>query len=557
MKRIFPFLIAIFLLSGCGGVRGTLQYPPVRWLDDADRRPIERSAGRRDYKYWDIVEKHFFHPLKRMADLSWPIEMADKQEALNVNNFDEVADSTWFTNRIGRHDLPPKIIARGPNQGNGPDPGGRWLILSAKTIGLTPGFLIRDRKGDRYLLKFDPPGFSELASGAEVISTRLFHAFGYNVPENSVVFFDRKILKLSPEATRKDKHGKKFPFTSEDLEKILEKVEKGTDGRTRALASRLLEGEPLGPFSLQGRRRDDVNDRIPHEHRRELRGYRVFSAFLNHQDSREANALDTFIKTHGEQGYVRHSLIDFGGTIGSGGVRPKGKEHLYDYRLNYGQTLGSLVSMGVFQPEWERTKDPGLPSVGLIESELFRPERWRPTYINPVFLRMTSRDGFWAAKIVMRLSDEALAAVVDEARYSDPRARDEMIRVLRERRDKIGRTWFSKINPLDEFDLRKEREGYRLSFADLAVRGGIGKKEETVYRYRVIDSRNGFELAPWQFVDSTHIGLTSDLVDRFQPGRLYFVQIQTKRREAPWSSEVDAVLSQNDGPLQLIGLNRR
>ena len=35
-----------------------------------------------------------------------------------------------------------------------------------------------------YFVKFDPPSNPEMASGAEVITTKFLYAFGYNVPEN-------------------------------------------------------------------------------------------------------------------------------------------------------------------------------------------------------------------------------------------------------------------------------------------------------------------------------------------------------------------------------------
>ncbi|NIW47138.1 MAG: hypothetical protein GWN30_21030, partial [Gammaproteobacteria bacterium] len=60
----------------------------------------------------------------------------------------------------------------------------------------------------------------------------------------------------------------------------------------------------------KGIRDDDLNDVIPHQHRRELRGLRVVAAWLNHFDTKANNTLDVYV----EDGYVRHYLIDFGST---------------------------------------------------------------------------------------------------------------------------------------------------------------------------------------------------------------------------------------------------
>ena len=35
---------------------------------------------------------------------------------MNVNSLDEVPDSTWFTNRIGRRDMSMAEIVRGPDR---------------------------------------------------------------------------------------------------------------------------------------------------------------------------------------------------------------------------------------------------------------------------------------------------------------------------------------------------------------------------------------------------------------------------------------------------------
>ena len=84
------------------------------------------------------------------------------------------------------------------------------------------------------------------------------------------------------------------------------------------IASRSLDGPPVGPFSYLGRRRDDPNDRIDHEHRRELRGMNVLAAWTDHIDSRQENTMAAWVAP-GESddvGYVRHYMIDFGDCFG-------------------------------------------------------------------------------------------------------------------------------------------------------------------------------------------------------------------------------------------------
>ena len=75
-----------------------------------------------------------------------------------------------------------------------------WDVIGAKTEGITPGFRIRDGRGDVYFLKFDPPGNQEMTTAAEVISTKIFYALGYNVPENYLAFFKRPQLRVDSKA---------------------------------------------------------------------------------------------------------------------------------------------------------------------------------------------------------------------------------------------------------------------------------------------------------------------------------------------------------------------
>ena len=69
---------------------------------------------------------------------------------------------------------------------------------------------------------------------------------------------------------------------------------------------------------------------------------------------------------------------------------------------------------------------------------------------------MTAQDAYWAAKIIVRFDDTLLRAIVDTAEYSDPAATEYIVKTLAERRDKIGRYWFSRVNALDEFEVSDE-----------------------------------------------------------------------------------------------------
>jgi len=85
---------------------------------------------------------------------------------------------------------------------------------------------------------------------------------------------------------------------------------------------------------------------------------------------------------------------------------------------------------------------------------------------------MDAADAFWAARIVSRFTDEMIHAIVAEARMSDPEAEAYLRGVILERRDKVINYWIARTNPLDEFDVRSDGNGARLSFENAAIRVG-------------------------------------------------------------------------------------
>ena len=99
-------------------------------------------------------------------------------------------------------------VVRGPNQVDGPAPGA-WQITGRPDGGITPKFTIRDARGDTYLIKLDPADYPELPSSVEMISTKIFHAIGYHVPEDFIVSFN--VSQLDRGARREDAHRVRRP----------------------------------------------------------------------------------------------------------------------------------------------------------------------------------------------------------------------------------------------------------------------------------------------------------------------------------------------------------
>jgi hypothetical protein len=516
--------------------------PPLRV--DFDMQHIPEPAPRRNSEYYDFFDGTFFQQSKQAFD--FPRYVRPKPAA-NVNSVDAVPDSSWFTNRMSARTMSPDEIRRGPNTLDGPDASGPWTIVAGKADGITPGFTIRDPRGHRFIIKFDPADYPEMSSGAEMVSTKLYWASGYNTPENYIARFDPAILEISSEALITDSSGAKRPMNRQDLETMLATIGRLPDGRVRALASRFLPGKPKGPFRYYGLRADDPNDWIPHEHRRELRGLRVVAGWLNDNDIREQNTLDMYV-TEGGRSFLRHYLIDFGSSLGSDTIHPNIDRVGFEYIFDGAEVAKRFFSLGLYRPRWDGRRPVRYASVGHIEAETFDPQRWKPNYPIVAFENMTAADAYWAAKIVTAFTDAHIRAAVAAAEFTDPEAAEYLARVLIERRDRIGRTWL-RAGSVDEFALGGEGDAAVLRFADLAVdRGYAAAAAARTYRYRILHARGK---TAWRELAAGARAIPLG-ADDFAGARV--VEVQARDRVAArWSPTVAVHLDEKDRRFFLLG----
>ena len=92
----------------------------------------------------------------------------------------------------------------------------------------------------------------------------------------------------------------------------------------------------------------------------------------------------------------------------------------------------------------------------------------------PPFVNRLPDDTFWAARQVMAFTDEEIRAIVQTGQYSKP-AEDWITATLIERRNRIGRTYFGRVLPLDRIRV----EGNTLAFDDLGVSNGFARRALT------------------------------------------------------------------------------
>ena len=455
---------------------------PVRLDFDMESIP-EPKEVETGYLY-DWADGTLFQQVKRGFDL--PRLAGRRQEALNVNTMDEVPDSSWFTNRQGRTQMSPEEIRRGPGT-TGPT-AGNLTVIRAKTVGVSPGFSVKDSVGRVFIVKLDATDYPELMTAAEVIATKLFHAIGYNVPENTIFRFRRENLRVGEGARLLDERGRKRPMTEADLDSILARAARQADGRYRAVASLLLPGKPKGGFGFHGLRPDDPNDIIPHERRRDLRALRVFCAWLNHDDIRVGNTLDIYATEDGRS-FLRHYLIDLGSTFGSHTTRPNPPEVGHEHVLDMSKAAKVLFTAGVYQPSWRNDRhDPvRSPAVGRYSARDFDPAKWRGNFPLVAFDEMTDRDAFWAAQIVATFTPEQIWAAVEAGEFTNSADAEYLTReIVRRQRIIVGK-YANRLPGLGRFRLGRSDDLDVLSFTDyrLAFREEEARAKFGGYIYRL------------------------------------------------------------------------
>jgi hypothetical protein len=323
------------------------------------------------------------------------------------------------------------------------------------------------------------------------------------------------------------------------------------------LVSRFAPGSPLGNFRYYGTRSDDPNDIVPHEHRRELRGARVFGAWLNHDDSRGVNSLDMLERRDG-RGYIKHYMFDFGSTLGSGTVFPQRPRAGNEYIFEHAPGWRTLATLGLYVRPWILIDYPEVPpSIGRLEGDAFDPERWKPEYPNAAFENMRPDDAFWAARIVSRFSDESIRAIVGKARYSDPRATEYMTQTLIKRRDKVLRTWLNALNPVVDPALATDGT---LTFGNAAVSARAAQPADSyTLRWFRLDNAAGTrtDAGEPQTVSTMTSKAPPELLDATRAGDYIGVVVTAKHQtHAAWSKAATFHFRRTADAWQWVGAER-
>lgn len=485
------------LSGGCAvalaaGALGCASLDPVPLRPEpiayADTLPIREPKVKTVHLAAERIERGFLEEAGKVLEVR---DLTGREtESLNLTHMDDVVESAWFEHRNGRRRMSLEEVRVGVASAPGPDTSRIITVVSGKAEGAQPGLTVEDAQGDRFIVKFDPQGLLRLASSADVITSRLLYAAGYHTPANYIFIFDADKLELAPDAEIVI-GGVPRPMTRQDLDGLLGAVDRLPDGKHLAMASRFVPGVPKGPFSFKGRRKDDPNDYYLHQYRRELRGLFVVAAWLNHGDLVFQNTLDVWIDP---PGYLRHYLIDFGSSLGSGGVASHRPRAEFEHDFAFWPTMARLFTLGFFEVGWEGMEWQVIhPSIGWLPAAGFDPTRWKVNWPGQAWRLRTPGDAYWGAKLVASFTDAQIQAAVDAAELAEQAAADSLVKILIYRRDRTVEHWFGQVAPVENVRVVEPREAaagttearvVRVSFDDLGLQRGLWTPEETRFQWR-------------------------------------------------------------------------
>jgi hypothetical protein len=153
---------------------------------------------------------------------------------------------------------------------------------------------------------------------------------------------------------------------------------------------------------------------------------------------------------------------------------------------------------------------------------------------------MLPDDGFWAAKQVMAFTEAEIRALVRTAEYSSEEGSEYLVKSLMGRREKIGRTYFSHVLPLDNIRIQNGR----VVFDDLGVKYGFAPARQYQYAWSSFDNESGARTAL--------AGATSDAVPSGARGGYAVVRIQAGDPK----KVVDVYVRQRGGQPEVVGIER-
>ncbi len=311
----------------------------------------------------------------------------------------------------------------------------------------------------------------------------------------------------------------------------------------------MLPGRILGGFRYAGTRPDDPNDVVPHEYRRELRALRVFGAWTNLTDWKDANTIDAVVTENGKS-IVKHYLQDVGSTFGMSNDHHEW-DLGYEYFLEWPPSRKRLFTLGFGLSPWQTADYVKHREVGKFEGKTFDPRKWRPQTPTVAYMEMRDDDAFWAARRVAAFTDELIRAAVHTGEFKDPAAEKYLGDVLIQRRDKIKSVYLTAVNPI----VNPALDGKGLTFENAAIAGGVAEGPVS-YRaaWMTFDNATG---ATKPIEETTSTTTTIAAPNGLPTSGFVAVDVAAESAaHAQWKQPVRAYFRRDGGSWKLVGLDR-
>jgi hypothetical protein len=523
MKKIFFILTLSLLAGGCAHTHYVFENAaPIMDAGDKNPSPVPARSDFDLHEY--MVSSAVRYPVVKSLD----VRRIPRSE--DVNSLDELPQSSWYTPRLGYQSITPRELLKGPEDKGAPQ--GTLTVLKVKSKGTAPGFVIQDSRGVRYLFKLDDRDHPGLESSINFVANRLFWGFGYNVPEDYIVYFTKDDLKLNSD------------LTEEDIDSVLRKTTRLAKGRYRVTASRMIDGEVLGYVSQVGTRKGDINDTIPHEERRILRALYVFGALTQHTGMRSDNTLEVYQGEPGA-GYTTHYLLDFGETFGVHGLSYGRNWEGYEHYFSWNESAVNLAKLGIQNEPW-RDLDPSGDIRTYYEAEEFDPSKWKEIYQFQPIRRSQADDNYWAAKVIGAVTREHLETLFEATAHIDQDEVDYLIDTFMKRRTKLLEYHLYQVSPLES----KGVVGNELIIEDMGKKL-LGVNELTSYSVAFFDKNNG-KLGENLYLENSASSVTIPLPARNGYLRVE-VSVAANGQEPSRPAEFHLRANDSDG-YQLVGI---
>jgi hypothetical protein len=237
-------------------------------------------------------------------------------------------------------------------------------------------------------------------------------------------------------------------------------------------------------------------------------------------------------------------------------LAPREYDEGWEYLFDGSPLKKRLATLGLNISPWQLAHYDENPSIGRFEAEAFNPLTWKPRVPTAAFLRARGDDNFWAARRVMAFSDDLIRAIVKTARFSDVAAEKALSDTLIARRNKIGGTYLTSVNPL--IDPVLDGAG-SLSFVNAAVSAGFASSPAGGYtsNWAVFDNSTNETRALGTVATAQGERLQSPPGLPAADGTFIKVQVAAVRPSHPaWAAPIDVYFKRVSGGWKLVGLER-